>query len=163
MQNGENFKKISCAYKVGVDPDECSMATVFLPSDEFFKMNKENFDIIFIDGLHHSEQVNRDIENSLKILNSGGIIIMHDCLPTSEASQVVPRIQTHWNGDVWKSFVYFRRFPNLVMKTLNLDCGLGIIEKGEQSPLVVENPTYQEFRIHKQDWMNICELSNFVI
>jgi hypothetical protein len=65
VSGGENFQKIRCENKVGVDPEPTSPATIFLPSDDFFKQNKETFDVIFIDGLHHSDQVLRDINNSL--------------------------------------------------------------------------------------------------
>jgi hypothetical protein len=40
-----------------------------MTSDEFFEINKSTYDIIFIDGLHIDEQVERDIINGLKILN----------------------------------------------------------------------------------------------
>ena len=32
----------------------------------------EKFDLIFIDGLHHADQVKRDFENSLRCLNDNG-------------------------------------------------------------------------------------------
>jgi len=47
-------------------------------SDEFFKNNKKNYDLIFIDGDHFYEVSKRDFNNSLKIINSPGVIIMHD-------------------------------------------------------------------------------------
>lgn len=50
-------------------------------TDNFFNQNKENFDIIFIDADHKFEQVKIDFENSLKILNEFGIIILHDTDP----------------------------------------------------------------------------------
>ena len=62
-----------------------------MTSDEFFEQNKEKFDIVFIDGLHHSEQVYKDILNSLNILNEDGTIICHDMNPTEEFRQIVPR------------------------------------------------------------------------
>ena len=52
-----------------------------MTSDDFFRDNKEKFDLIFIDGLHETNQVDRDIENSLKFINKGGTILLHDCLP----------------------------------------------------------------------------------
>ena len=58
----ENFKKIIIDRKVGVDP--ISGGTIRLTSDEYFSSNKEIFDIIFIDGLHHFDQVKKDIINS---------------------------------------------------------------------------------------------------
>ena len=55
--------------------------TIRTTSDEFFKNNKEKFDLIFLDGLHTYHQTIKDINNSLRNLNSNGIIIIHDCLP----------------------------------------------------------------------------------
>ena len=47
-------------------------------SDIFFKNNKTNYDMIFIDGNHTINQVLKDIINSLNCLNKNGIIILHD-------------------------------------------------------------------------------------
>jgi len=47
-------------------------------SNEFFKNNKEKFDIILIDGDHCYEQSKKDLENSLMSINEGGVIIIHD-------------------------------------------------------------------------------------
>ena len=121
----ENFKKIIIDRKVGVDP--ISGGTIRLTSDEYFSSNKEIFDIIFIDGLHHFDQVKKDIINSLKILNKGGVILVHDCLPSRIRDQMVPRSHLTWNGDVWKALVEFRTKENLDVYTCLADQGLGII------------------------------------
>ena len=52
-----------------------------LESDEFFENHKsENikFDLIYIDGLHHAENVWKDLNHSFLILNKGGYIICDD-------------------------------------------------------------------------------------
>ena len=54
---GENFRDIKCKNKVGVDPEPSTPATIHIDSDSFFKDNKRTFDVIFIDGLHHADQV----------------------------------------------------------------------------------------------------------
>src|SRR3990167_10422572 len=82
----QTFDKILCRTKVGIEP-EYDVGVLKMTSDEFFAQNKDTFDIVFIDGLHEKEQVKRDIENSLKVLNQGGSIVMHDCNPTTEAMQ----------------------------------------------------------------------------
>jgi len=79
--NGANFQEISCPCKIGVDPDPDSPATLNITSDDFFAGNKGKFDLIFIDGLHHADQVERDIINSLAVLNEGGTIVCHDMNP----------------------------------------------------------------------------------
>ena len=49
-------------------------------SNVFFSNNLQSFDLIFIDGDHSSEQVKKDINNSWKILNNGGYLILDDYL-----------------------------------------------------------------------------------
>ena len=68
LDNGFNFSRIEINNKISVDPalGQYSHAnpTYKLTSDDFFSQNKNRYDIIFIDGLHHSEQVYKDIKNS---------------------------------------------------------------------------------------------------
>ena len=123
--NDENFAKISIENKIGVDP--LKGGTMRMTSDEFFKNNKNNFDIIFLDGLHTYEQTIKDIDNSLKFLKKNGLIFVHDCLPKKIWNQVVPRLYGHWNGDVWKAIVHTRTYENVDTYTLKADHGLGMI------------------------------------
>lgn len=125
----ENFDKININYKVGVDP--VSGGTIRDTSDNYFTKNKDNFDIIFIDGLHHYEQVKKDILNSLNFLNDGGIILVHDCLPSRARDQMIPRSHENWNGDVWKAIVEFRTKKDLDTYVCMADQGLGLIIKRE--------------------------------
>ena len=47
-------------------------------SNEFFLSNSKKYDLIFVDGDHSSIQVEIDINNSWKILNNGGYLILDD-------------------------------------------------------------------------------------
>ncbi len=98
--SNELFDKIRVKNKIGIDP--VSGGTIKTTSDDFFKNNKYFFDIIFIDGLHHYQQVIKDINNSIKFLNDNGVILLHDCLPSNVYDQAIPRCTYKWNGDVWK-------------------------------------------------------------
>lgn len=129
-----NFSHIKIDYKVCVDPDPNANATYQMTSDDFFNVNKETFDIIFIDGLHHSDYVYRDIINSIKILNDGGVIVVHDCIPFDEVAQIIPlerasNLGAHaWNGDVWKSIIKLRtERSDLKIKVVDVDHGCCII------------------------------------
>lgn len=129
-----NISNINIDKKTSVDPDPEVNADYILPSDMFFEQNTEKFDIIFVDGLHHADYVYRDIINSLRVLNSGGCIVVHDVLPYSYESQLIPLEKTldHgsgiWNGDVWKAWVKLRtERKDLSMKVVNTDHGCGII------------------------------------
>jgi adenylate kinase family enzyme len=51
-----------------------------MSSKKFFKINKNKFDLIYIDGSHFSDDVKNDFNNSLKIANKDCIIILDDLL-----------------------------------------------------------------------------------
>ena len=130
----ELFNFINCKKKVGIDP--VSGGTIRDTSDNFFKSNKENFDCIFIDGLHEYTQVKKDIQNSLNFLNDGGIILLHDCLPNNYYEQAIPRCQWTWNGDVWKAIVECRTKTNIDTYTCYADFGIGVIFKRSNQNLL---------------------------
>lgn len=164
IQSGNNWKRINCENKIGVDPDPDVQTTYNLTSDDFFRLRKEfTFDCIFIDGLHTAEQVERDILNSLNVLNEGGIIVCHDMLPFDEKSQIVPRVQKQWVGDCWKAFVKLRyERDDLEMYTIDTDCGCGIIKRGKQEKIdrLVDN--YQDFDKNRYKLMNIVSVEQFL-
>ena len=122
-----SFKKILAPDKIGVDPMDGG--THRMTSDDFFKTNQKTFDIIFIDGLHEYSQVLRDIKNSVNILNKGGIILVHDCLPAKIWHQTIPQTHSSWNGDVWKAIVECRTLKNIDTYTCIADQGLGVVFK----------------------------------
>jgi len=120
--------------KIGVDP--VSGGNFRGTSDQFFLENNKKFDCIFIDGLHTYQQVRKDILNSLKFLNNNGLIILHDCLPSSISHQRVPRTRYKWNGDVWKAVVETRTKEYLDTYTILADQGLGIIKKRKNTNIL---------------------------
>lgn len=121
------LKKIN---KIGVDPE--SGGTHRMTSDDFFKINKKKFDVIFIDGLHSYEQCQRDVINSLKFLKKNGIIFMHDMMPLDKFAASYPRdflAVNAWNGDVWKVGVELSLSKNLNFIVVPIDHGVGILKK----------------------------------
>lgn len=159
-----NFAKIIVDKKISVDPN-VNEANFVMTSDDFFKENNEKFDVIFIDGLHESEQVYRDIHNSINALNDGGSIILHDCNPHSEIIQLVPQIQGgEWTGDCWKAFVKFRQ-ENTEYFTfvIDTDYGVGVIKKSNKDifPLVIDKDiNYENFDSNRIDWLNLISCDN---
>jgi len=121
----QSFSNINIDKRVGIDPVEGG--THKMTSDEFFYNNSDKFDIIFIDGLHQYEQVIKDIKNSLNCLTKNGLILLHDCLPRTIWNQVYPRINSDWNGDVWKAIVECRTYENIDTYTCIADRGIGVI------------------------------------
>ena len=155
--NGDCYDRIKCENKTATDPDTNTRAPHHLPSDEFFEQNKDTYDIIFIDGLHHSGQVYKDILNALEVLNEGGVIVCHDMNPQGFQEQFVPRQVKRWNGDCWKSFVKIRaEEAGLDMFVLDMDEGTGIIARGEQERLILtEEVNYDNFVKNRVEWLNL--------
>jgi predicted O-methyltransferase YrrM len=58
-------------------------------SDDYFKINDDKYDIIFIDGLHEYRQVLKDIINALNNLTHTGVVLLDDVIPSNniEASK----------------------------------------------------------------------------
>jgi len=90
---------------------------------------------VFIDGLHYHKQVDKDISNALRFLNPGGVIMMHDCRPLSYKSSLYPYAKgiRDINGDCYKSLWKIRSRPDVDAKVLNIDWGLGLIQKASNS------------------------------
>jgi hypothetical protein len=168
IESGSCFNHIVCENKTAVDPDKKVLknvpSAIIKTSNDFFVSNKEKFDIIFIDGLHHSGQVYIDIISSINCLIEGGTIVCHDMLPPNEKAQIVPRQQSLWTGDCWKAWVLLRTYEaDLSMFVVDTDFGCGVIQKGSQE--LIEKPykdfTYLDFVKHKDYWMNIISVEGF--
>ena len=124
-----NLNKIRCPIKVGVDPAVDDVNVFQMTSDEFFKNNKMTFDLIFIDGLHEYDQVKKDLDNSLKILNKGGRIMLHDTLPETEITTKIPRETQQWHGDVYRLVLDLNSYTDIDFFTVDTDCGCTVIWK----------------------------------
>jgi hypothetical protein len=137
-QPGYNWVGVEIPVKHGVDPNVDT--TYRMTSDEFFENHiSQKYDIIFVDGLHLHEQVYRDIMNSLNYLNDNGTIVVHDCNPITEITQRRECVSNEWHGDVWKSIVQLKtEKTDIEICTVNTDEGCGIIRKGTQELLIID-------------------------
>lgn len=166
MGPGENFSKIQCDYKICVDPNPIVPVTYKMTSDDFFKQNKEKFDVIFIDGLHWNPQVYNDINNSLDVLNDNGYIICHDMNPSTEIMQLYPAHAPHteWTGDCWKAWALLRsQNKNLQMHVVDIDYGCGIISRGIQDLYTIEDELNWEYFVkNRKDLLNLISVDLFM-
>lgn len=161
----DNFNKIISKIKYSVDPGvefKSNPVDFKLTSDDFFKQLREGkildrqikFDVIFIDGLHLADQVERDILNSLDFITDDGFIILHDCNPPTEFhsresyNYFLSPATYDWNGTTWKAFFKYRQENQYYSCCVDTDWGIGIISKkvniGKSSS--IKNPFY-EFNI----------------
>lgn len=76
----------------GVDPDPTNKAITEIPanglqdrwtfhlqrSEEFWKQNKETYDLIFLDGSHLYEDFKNDVFEAWKVLEPNGVLICDD-------------------------------------------------------------------------------------
>lgn len=165
LQPGYNWIGIKCKTKHGVDPN---VDTTFkMTSNEFFeKYVSIKYDLIFIDGLHLFEQVYLDIVNSLKWLSHNGTIVVHDCNPITEITQLRERASGAWHGDVWKAIVKLRMEDiNLSINTVDTDEGCGIIRRGNQTLLTVSpEENYYEYPFlekRRKEALNLIDVEDF--
>ncbi len=163
VDDGLTFSKVMCRYKTGVDPAASYPVRYPVTSDIFFRHNREVYDIIFIDGAHYSDQVDKDIANAVGILAPNGTIILHDTNPPTEQAQQGASVKDQpWNGDTWKSVVRFiaEHHERFAVFTLESDHGLTVIRRGMceckfEMPLKL---TWEWFEAHRAPALNLFHL-----
>ena len=158
------FSKVRIKNKTGVDP--ISGGNIRKTSDEFFRENKNKFDIIFIDGLHTYNQVKKDILNSINCLKDEGIVLVHDCMPDSLSKQAVPRYRMSWNGDVWKAIVDLRQNEYLETYTCKIDQGIGVIKKKRNSSILkleknIKDLKFKDYYKNYVKYLRVVDLKEF--
>lgn len=166
-RRADMLERVLASHKVGVDPNPDAEADHILTSDAFFAQNEERFDLIFIDGLHTGEQVERDIANALDALSPGGFILLHDLNPATafharEVYEVDGTFPT-WNGTSWKGFVAFRRTrPDLEMHVIDTDFGVGLVRVGRQR--LYEGPAedYAHLEADRQRMLSLISVRDFL-
>ena len=177
-----NFNKINSKTKYSVDPGlefKLNPVDFKLTSDGFFHeldkgniLNKEmKFDVIFIDGLHTAEQVDRDINNAFRYIKNDGFIVLHDCNPPTEFHareshqyRISPAM-SQWNGTVWKAFFKQRNESGISSCCIDSDFGIGILTKGIKlgSQPKKSNPfyTYTILNEDRTDALNLLSFEQF--
>jgi hypothetical protein len=167
--DGYTFNRVNCSLKHGVDPGAegmlVSQVTHRMTSDDFFEICDTTYDIIFIDGLHEYKQVIKDFNNSIKVINKNGYILLHDCNPPDEISQTVPRRSISWNGDVWKAFILIKR-ENPNASVIDSDFGIGLVPaQNLHSVQNIENfqIEWQEFDQNRSEFLGLVSVEEITI
>ena len=178
-----NFAKIRCEEKYSIDPGvefKENPVDFKMTSDDFFNNLKNDklsldssktFDVIFIDGLHLANQVERDITHSLEVLNENGVIVLHDCNPPTihhareNYSVTSSPAGPYWNGTTWKAYYKYRHHKNLYSITFDSDWGVAIISKQKlygfnNIASKITNPFF-EYDLLKENRKEHLNLQNF--
>ena len=151
----DTFNIIGCSRKVGVDIEQGG--THRMTTDEFFGQNTEKFDIIFIDATHTHDQVMKDFQSSLRVLNPGGLIVMHDCNPANASLE-----RPEACGTAWRAFVRLRAYPTLDAIVGNYDHGVGLIHVAPNTdivnvPMTMDELTYDDLEKNRDPWLRLRE------
>lgn len=181
------FDKIQVEVKHSVDPGfevPEKPAMYVLTSDEFFSSLNEGkldlprdykWDVIFIDGLHLADQVEKDIINAYEHLADHGYIVLHDCNPPTEhhAREDYDDKSTPagwmWNGTTWKAVQKLRqgKIVNLIdMVTVDTDWGCGVFRK--TNVVRSYDPNYNTFYEFKKfdekrkEILNLVSINEFI-
>lgn len=178
----DNFNLIKANLKYSVDPGieyEENPVDFKLTSDAFFKelyqnkiLNSEiKFDLIFIDGLHLADQVDRDIANSLKFIKDDGFIVIHDCNPPTEwhtryeFSYFNTPSFLNWSGTTWKAFLKWRCNSSVQSCCIDSDFGVGILSKkhliGRNLGKKIEFYEYKELDENRVEYLNLVSFDHF--
>ncbi|MEL1244059.1 class I SAM-dependent methyltransferase [Flavobacterium sp. DGU11] len=180
----DNHAHIKADKKYGVDPGvefKDNPVSFQLTSDDFFtKLDKGEildkgilFDVVFIDGLHLAEQVDRDIINCLRYLKDDGFIVMHDCSPPTEWHARENYAYKHspagvyWNGTTWKAFVKWRHENSVHSCCIDTDWGVGVIAKNYAIGNSITGPStnpFYEFDVLDKDrktYLNLMKFEDF--
>lgn len=130
---------LSRAPSISIDPVfQISTAVIgSKPSCLFYQMESDAFfnahdptllfgsrlDFAFLDGMHRCEFLLRDFMNAERHAHRGGIIALHDCLPTEipmtdrepgGTPSILPHRNGWWTGDVWRVVLALKRYrPDL--------------------------------------------------
>ena len=189
----DNFDLINVTTKHSVDPCvefETDNVDYKYTSDDFFSYLENEklelpsdykWDVIFIDGLHISTQVDRDFNNAFNHLSENGFILIHDANPPTlwhaREDYLVDGIRTSWNGTVWKAIYKLNALrSDLVVHTVggegadgwikgigDCDWGLAVIHRGEQECCEFNNPFYEyrKFEENRKSHLNTINMEQF--
>lgn len=195
VNNGACFLRLKASHKMAVDPafkiptgrklkyfvkNPANFNNHYFEqtSDDFFAskaamLRNRKPKVVFVDGLHTYEQSLRDVINSLDYLEPGGVVLMHDCNPLTEAAAYpadsidhakieLQEYQGTWNGDVWKAIVHVRSLhPELEVFVLDCDHGIGVVRRGKPQDTLnysaeqIRQLSYKDLELNRTSFLNL--------
>jgi len=154
VANGHTFDRVPATRKVAVDPtfrfDHEAMQAAN-PGTEYHEVTSdayfaeiidpaEQFDVIYLDGLHVGDQTLRDLQNALLHLQPQGVIVIDDTRPPSHLAAIPDLADFHtvrtwlgstanpWMGDVFKVVWFIASFmPGLSYATIENNHGQTVV------------------------------------
>jgi len=116
----------------------------------------QTFDVVFIDPYHSYEASKIDLAYGLRLLSSGGVLVVHDCNPPKQGLTSPEYQQGDWMGETYLAFLEFvREHADLEYCVVDTDWGVGLIwraagTKPKCSGGLPDRPDASEFDV--EDW-----------
>jgi hypothetical protein len=108
------------------------------------------FDIILVDAWHEYDTAVRDLGDALSLLQPRGTLVVHDCLPPSEALASPIYRAGEWCGVTYKAYLDFViARPELEYRTVDIDFGCGVIRS---RPALARSPAGDEYNALLGQW-----------
>jgi len=151
---GLTFDHVPAARKVAVDPEfrfDHVAAQAERPGTEYHQVTSdeyfasvvdpaEQFDVIYLDGLHVGDQTLRDLQNALLHLQPQGVVVIDDTRPPTHLASIADRADfftvrgwlgstdQRWMGDVFKVVWFLASFmPGLTYATIDNNHGQTVL------------------------------------
>jgi len=143
-----------------------------------FVDQQKRFDLIFVDPWHTYECSLRDIQIALTLLQSEGMLVVHDCYPTTPELAAPEYHPGPWMGQTYLAFLDVARATlELMHSVVDLDYGCGLLwrrhatEQGSQDDEVELSRTalvaydyhdWATYVTHGAAIMNLVPLAEFL-
>jgi hypothetical protein len=92
LQNGE---ELNFDYNISNCRNTEKITIHKITSDEFFDINTNTYNFVYIDGCRELDFIQRDMENTFKVLEKGGIMWMYDY---NECNEIIEDFQEKYKG-----------------------------------------------------------------
>jgi hypothetical protein len=90
--------------------------------------SQQTFDVVFVDPYHSFEASKIDLEYGIKLLNPGGVLVVHDCNPPRKHMTSSDFAKGYWLGKTYLAFLDFvTQHPELEYCVVDTDWGVGLI------------------------------------
>ncbi len=89
-----------------------------------------SFDIMLVDPYHYYDVSLRDLRTAFALLEPGGVMVVHDCLPPNAEIASPTFKPVNWCGETYRAFLDFVLENNdLRYLTVDADYGCGVVRK----------------------------------
>ena len=98
--------------------------------EHVLRSKNKKYDLICLDSFHEYSYSQSDLSVVSSYLTERGVMVCHDCFPSSKSMAAPVYKPLGWNGETYIAFIEFAYHnPELFYALLKIDTGIGIISK----------------------------------